>query len=105
MNWLKKLFDEKKEQSKHKLLIIEDNASLLNVALGISEERSEELLNKCNELYKNNDCLSIALQKLVDFCNHTNEIVFSTLIMQKIIERTEAKNNFINDIKKLFDNE
>lgn len=105
MNWLGKLFNNKKQNNKHKLLIIEDKTSSLNVALGISEERSEELLKKCKELYQAHDSIASVLENLVDFCNHTNEIVFSTLLMQKIIEREEAKYNFINDLKNLFDNE
>ena len=109
MNWFRNLFKKKKksypQDGKFYLCIVDENAQKLHENLGITEERAEELTKLCIDSYKNNEFLYKSLDDLVKGCVHTNEIVFATLIMHKVIDRFNAKNKLDDLIKNLFNND
>jgi hypothetical protein len=104
MNWLGKLFKKKKNyntDNKYRLLVIDEKAELIHLNLGISEERADELLHICLTAYKENQMLHQALEYIVDKCSHTNELVFSSMIFQKMIDRENSKNELLNNLKSM----
>jgi len=108
MNWFGNMFKKKKKtykQSEYKLLIIDDTSDLIHVILGISEERAEELLNACLKAYDSHTQLHLCLEDIVNQCKHTNEVVMSTMMMQKIIDRKNSLNGLINALKNMFSND
>ncbi len=106
MNWLGKMFKKKKKtynaDCNYKLLIIDDKEELLHNILGICEERCEELTKVCIEAYKNNDHLHSTLEDIVSHCKHTNEIVFSMLVAQKVIDRFQSRDKMLGMLKDIF---
>jgi hypothetical protein len=108
MKWLGKLFKKKQKvynvPGKYKLLIIDDEADLLHENLGIISPRAEELLKACMDSFENNKRVHTALAEIVDKCCHTNEIVFATIMMAKIIDRNEQKNRLHDMLKDMFGN-
>ena len=107
MNWLGKLF-KKKEKSyntdvKYKLLIIDDEAELIHKNLGINDVRAEVLLTACLESFESSKRVHVAMEKVVDICTHTNEVVFATLMMAKVIEKNESHERIHNLLKNMFD--
>ena len=99
MKLLQKLFKKKNKtypkDIQQKLLIINDDSRLIHEIFGITDKRAEELLEICSAQLTDNDHLHIALKNVVDKCKHTNEIVFSTLIVSKIVERMNEKDNLL----------
>jgi hypothetical protein len=108
MNWLGKIFNKKKKSystdNKYKLLIIDESAELIHQNLGIIDARADELLSACLHAYKEYKQLHLALVYIVDQCKHTNEIVFSTMVFSKIIERENAKGQLLDQLKTMFGN-
>lgn len=106
MNWLGKVFKKKKKSyntdCNYKLLIIDDKEELLHNILGISEKRAEELTEVCINAYKNNEQLHSCLEEIVDNCKHTNEVVFATLISQKVIDRFQSRDRMLGLLKNMF---
>ena len=106
MNWLGKMFKKKKKgyntDGQYKLLIIDDEAELLHKNLGMTNERAEIILNKCLESFENSQRVHVAMEKVVDICTHTNEIVFATLMMAKVIEKNESHERISNMLKNMF---
>ena len=106
MNWLGKLFKKKKKgyntDGQYKLLIIDEEAELLHHNLGISDERAEEILQACLNAYDTSNILHQALEKIVSECKHTNEVVFSSLILQKIIDRKNHENSLFKSLRDIF---
>lgn len=107
MNWLGKMFKKKKKKSypkdiKYQLLIIDDKAEFFHEIIGVSEERAQKLLDVCLKSYKEYQQLHSALEAVVNECTHTNEIVFSTMVFQKIIDRENAKDGLLSHLKSMF---
>ena len=104
--WLGKLFRKKKKgynnDGKYKLLIIDDDSELLHKNLGINDTRAEILLTACLESFENSQRVHVAMEKVVDICTHTNEIVFATLMMAKVIEKNESHSRIHNMLKNMF---
>jgi transcriptional regulatory protein LevR len=107
MNWLAKLFKKKKKSyntdGKYKLLIIDDEAELIHKNLGINDVRAEIILTKCLESFDSSNRVHAALEKVIDICTHTNEVVFATLMMAKVIEKNESHGRIHNLLKNMFD--
>lgn len=105
MNWLGRIFKKKKSSypndQVHRLLIIDEKAELVHHNLGITEERADELLKMCLAAYREHKLLYTALEFIVSNCKHTNEVVFSTMIFQKIIERENSKEQMLNHLKSI----
>jgi hypothetical protein len=104
MNLFGKLFKKKKDyntNNKYKLLVIDEKAELIHLNLGINDKRADELLHICLTAYKENQVLYTALENIVDKCNHTNELVFSSMIFQKVIDRENSKNELLNHLKSM----
>jgi len=104
--WLGKLF-KKKEKSyntdgKYKLLIIDDEAELIHQNLGINDVRAQVILDKCLESFESSKSLHVALEKVIDTCTHTNEVVYATVMMTKIIEKNNSNERIHNMLKNMF---
>ena len=104
--WLAKLFKKKKKSyntdGKYKLLIIDDEAELIHKNLGINDVRAEVILTKCLESFDSSNRVHNALEKVIDTCTHTNEIVFATLMMAKVIEKNDSHERISNMLKNMF---
>lgn len=104
--WLGKLFKKKKKgyntDGKYKLLIIDDEAELIHKNLGITDKRAEVILCKCLEAFDNSQRVHTAMEKVVDICTHTNEVVYATLMMAKVIEKNESHERIHNLLKNMF---
>jgi hypothetical protein len=109
MKWFRKLFKKKKksypQDSKFKLCIIDEEGEQLHQNLGITEDRAKELTKLCIDSYQNNELLYKCLDDLVKGCVHTNEIVFATMVLHKVIDRLNAKNRLDDLIKNMFNND
>lgn len=107
MKWLERLFGKKErkiildEKGKYKLLIIDEEADLMHKNLGINDVRSEELLRLCLESFEKNKCIHTAMKDVVDDCTHTNEIVFTSFMMAKIIDTNEQRNRLHDMLKEM----
>ena len=107
MNLFKNVFKKKKKtytQSEYKLLIIDDTADQIHSVLGITEERADELLDACINAYHKNGKLHNCLCDIVDECKHTNEVVFATMIMHRVIEKYNSKDRLVDMLKTMFGN-
>lgn len=106
MNWLGKMFKKKKKNyntdGQYKLLIIDDEAELIHQNLGINDKRAEVILTKCIESFETSDRVHNAMEKVVDICTHTNEVVYATLMMAKVIEKNDSHGRIHNMLKNLF---
>lgn len=104
--WLGKLFKKKQKNyntdGKYKLLIIDDEAELIHKNLGINDARAELLLTACLEAFESSDRVHVALEKVIDICTHTNEVVYTTLMMAKVIEKNESQGRIHNLLKNMF---
>ena len=95
MKLFKKLFKKKTYgQSNHKLLVIDDNASQIH----------DELLDICIHAYHKNRQLHECLVEIVDHCKHTNEVVFATMIMTRVIDKYNSKHALSGFLKNMFGN-
>jgi len=108
MNWLEKLFKKKKQSyntdSQYKLLIIDDSKELIHEILGITNERAEELLKLAKISFEKNETMHLGLENIVKECNHTNEVVFSVMLYQKIMEREISRRKLFTAFDDLFGN-
>jgi len=107
MNGLGKMFKKKKKgyntDGQYKLLIIDDKAELLHQNLGISDERVKILLAVCVKSFEESDDMQNALVKVIQECTHTNEVVMSTLMLQKVIDKRNNHERLHNMLKDMFD--
>ena len=107
MNLFKNVFKKKKKtygQSEYKLLIIDDTAKQLHHVLGITEERADKLLDVCMDAYHRHSQLHCCLEDVVSACKHTNEVVFATMIMHRVIEKYNSKDSLAGFLKQMFGN-
>lgn len=106
MNWLGKMFKKKKKgyntDGQYKLLIIDEDADLLHKNLGISDERVKELLAISVSAYDKQETMHKALEEVVSYCKHTNEVVMSTLMLQKVIDKNHSSDRLHNLLKNMF---
>ena len=105
MNWLGKMFRKKKSystDSQYKLLIIDDSKELIHEILGVTEERAEELLNFAKKAYDRHETMHMGLEEVVSKCTHTNEVVFGTMLYQKILDREISKRKLFDAFEDLF---
>lgn len=106
MNWLGKMFKKKKKgyntDSQYKLLIIDDEADLIHQNLGITDERAQELLNLCVKVFDDSSTMHNALEKVVSECKHTNEVVMATLMLQKVVDKSNSHERIHNLLKNMF---
>lgn len=102
MKLLQNLFKKKTKtypkDIQQRLLIINDESKLIHEIFGITNKRAEELLDICSAQFTEYDHLHIVLKNVVDNCKHTNEIVFSTLMLSKIMERMNQKDSLLQAI-------
>ena len=105
MKWLGRLFRKnKKTYSKTencKLLIIDETQEHIHEILGISDKRAAELLEVAKKAYEETDMLHTCLERTTDFCVHTNEVVFMTLLLTRVIQTHESKNSLQGFIQAL----
>ena len=72
----KKLFTRTYSQNnKFELLLINDEAEIIYQKLGISEERSDELIEIMKKAYHNHDKKLSAIQEMLLECKHINEVI------------------------------
>jgi hypothetical protein len=107
MKWFKKLFRKKEKivfnaKGKYKLLIIDEDAELMHQNLGINDVRAQELLNLCLASFEKNKTVHDAMKDVVDDCIHTNEIVYASFMMARIVETHEQKHRLHNMLKNSF---
>jgi len=106
MNWLGKMFKKKKKgyntDGQYKLLIIDDEADLLHKNLGITDVRVRELLDLCVNAYEKSSAMHIALERVVSECVHTNEVVMASLMLQKVVDRSNSSDRLHNMLKNMF---
>jgi hypothetical protein len=105
MNWFGKVFKKKKKsypQNEQRLLIIDDNAEHVHEILGISEKRAQEIVDMCLKSYDNNTELTASLEEVVNQSKHTNETVFITMVMLKVIEKKNSMNGLMGALKSMF---
>lgn len=104
--WLGKLFKKKKKgyntDGQYKLLIIDDEAELMHHNLGITDVRAEQILKSCIDAFESNNRFHLAMVEVVDKCVHTNEIVFASLMMAKIVEKSDSQTRIHNLLKNMF---
>jgi hypothetical protein len=88
MKVLGKLFSRKKKtytgNEKFQVLIIEENSSSLDEALGINEDRYKELISLSIEAYKEGDRYSDTCKVALEQCTHINEVVLVMTTLAKI---------------------
>jgi hypothetical protein len=97
MKWMKGIFRStrlKYKPCEPKFLLIDEKAAYLHDILGISEKRANELLTAADKAYDDHDKLHLCLEELVAICVHTNEVVFATMVLQKIIDQKNATHDF-----------
>ena len=84
MEKVKKKKKAYKNNESFKLQIIEEDSKKLNVSLGITAERMDEICNIARGNYHDEMNLSKALEKTVDEMKHINEVVYATLIIGRM---------------------
>lgn len=106
MKWFKNLFKKKKKsynkENSYKLLIIDEHAEFLHETLGITEERASELTTVAFKAYEKHDRMYLCLEDIVSNCKHTNEIVFATMLVDKIEQQQKMKKKMFNAFTDLF---
>ncbi len=71
-------------KAKFKLALINPDKTEVYKVLGISEERSDEIVEMATESYQSKKYFSETLEELVSKMNHINEVVFATLMASRI---------------------
>ena len=85
--WFGKTYSQ---DNKFELLLIDDTVSGVYQKLGITEERSDELVNVMKKAYNNNEQKIPAMQEMLRECKHINEVVVILMFFDNYIE---AQNN------------
>jgi hypothetical protein len=71
------------------IAIVEPKAPILTEALGISKERAIELVKIVEIAIHQNDKSTQAIQNIIEYCNHQNEVVFSIYYLSKTLSEKE----------------
>ena len=79
-----------KPDQKFELLLINESTNVYEV-LGISEERSDEIVEIVQDAYQSERFFTDTLKKAVEQMNHTNELVFAVMIASKIHSHGDSK--------------
>jgi len=107
MNWFKKLFKKEKTYNadyKFKLCIVNDNTDLLHEALGVTEERSKELLEVALKAYDGNHTLTDSYAEMLESCKHINEVIMIMNMFNRIHEIKSKDSGLMGIMGKLFGN-
>ena len=105
MKFFKKLFNKTPKllvQYDYNLYIINEQANELHEKLGITEKRADELVDICVHAYHKNFQLHECLEEVVSQCNHINEVVFATMIFNKVIEKYNSNIQITGFLKNMF---
>lgn len=87
----KKLFTRTYSQNnKFELLVIDDKAKGVYQKLGITEERSDELVKIMKKAYDNNEKKIPAMQEMLLQCKHINEVVVILSFFNNYIEHQNS---------------
>ena len=87
----KRLFTRTYSQNnKFELLIIDDEAKGVYQKLGITEERSDELVNIMRKAYDNNEKKIPAMKEMLLQCKHINEVVVVLQFFNNYIEHQNS---------------
>lgn len=87
----KRLFTRTYSQNnKFELLVIDDEAKGIYQKLGITEERSDELVNIMRKAYDNNNKKIPAMQEMLLQCKHINEVVVILQFFNNYIEHQNS---------------
>lgn len=106
--FFRKLFRKEKkielrDYEKIQLLIIDEYAELLHEALGISNERLEELRLYIISALSKHDGLPIpTLKEVVDKCKHTNEVCFVSQEFAILMIKNSLDRDRDNMLKQFF---
>ena len=88
MKGLGKLFNGKnknyKADQKFEVLLIEEESSSLNEALGISEDRYKEIVTFSIDAFKEGDRYSDSCKIAIEKCKHINEVVLAMTTLSKV---------------------
>ena len=87
------------EPQEFELKIYNENNPTLYLAMGISEDRSDEIIDIAVNAYKEGGTFAESMQLLVSKLNHFNEIIFGALIVGKI--HNDQKRSSENTIAEL----
>lgn len=107
MNWFKKLFKKEKTYNtdyKFKLCIINDDTELLHEALGVTEERSKELLEVALKAYDNNKTLTDSYAEMLESCKHINEVIMIMNMFNRIHEIKSKDTGLMGFLGKILGN-
>jgi hypothetical protein len=91
-----------------KLRIIDEDADELYMALGISEERAEELQNICLKAFDEYSLKTEVYQQVFDNCVHINEVTFCFEVIHHIHHVYSAKMKMqaiVEGLNKMFEDE
>ena len=78
------------QDNKFELLIIDDEAEGIYQKLGITEKRSEELVEIMKKAYNNNDKKIPAMHEMLLECKHVNEVVVILQFFNNYIEHQNS---------------
>ena len=87
MKVLGKLFNRNKNykaDQKFEVLLIEENSSSLNEALGISEDRYKEIVTFSIDSFKEGERYTDSCKIAIEQCKHINEVVLAMTTLSKI---------------------
>lgn len=107
MNWFRKLFKKKKTYStdnKFKLCIVNDNTELLHETLGVTEERSKELLDIALKAYDSHATLTGSYEEMLESCKHINEVVMIMNMFNRIHEIKSKESGLMGFLGKILGN-
>jgi hypothetical protein len=85
--WFGKTYSQ---DNKFELLLIDDTVSGVYQKLGITEERSDELVEVMKKAYNNNEQKIPAMQEMLRECKHINEVVVILMFFEKYIEQQNS---------------
>ena len=87
MKKLGKLFNRNKNykaDQKFEVLLIEEDSSSLNEALGISEERYKEIVTFSIDSFKEGERYTDSCKLAIEQCNHINEVILAMTALCKV---------------------
>lgn len=64
--------------------IVDPENNKLHIAIGISEERSDEIASRVIDLYKKKNRFSETIREAIEELDNMNEVVFAVLLLARI---------------------